>query len=150
MHRAPRFRAGSTVVCCSCKRPLLAPFPEFFAVPLALPGLNCGGGRVCKSKIYGFPPQEFKAPAARSWLSVGRRGEELRERCWAQHLTGNRRRAPSAPLPPFAAATDAGRQAGPASAGHWLGGVRLRSPWLLGGVAFRPRGMALAFPLVPA
>ena len=78
VYRAPRFRAGQLLSVARASWPCLHRSPEFFAVPLALTGLGSGGGRVCKAQLYGFPPQEHKAPSARSWLSVGRRGEEIR------------------------------------------------------------------------
>jgi len=78
VYRAPRFRAGQLLSVARASWPCLHRSPEFFAVPLAVPGLSSGGGRVCKAQLYGFPPQELKAPLARSWLSVGRRGEEIR------------------------------------------------------------------------
>lgn len=77
MYRAPRFRAGQLLSVARAIAPYLHRSPEFFAVPEAVPGLGFGGGRVCKSQIYGYRPETPKAPLARSWLSVGRRGEEI-------------------------------------------------------------------------
>lgn len=75
--------------------PCLHRSPEFLAVPLALPGLVFGVGKLCKAKLYEYPRRKPKA-AGRSWLSVGRRGENSGERCWARCSTGSGRRAASA------------------------------------------------------
>ena len=76
--------------------PCLHRSPEFLAVPLALPGLVFGVGKLCKAKLYEYPRKKPKAEG-RSWLSVGRRGENSGEWCWAHCLTGSGRRAASAP-----------------------------------------------------
>lgn len=75
--------------------PCLHRSPEFLAVPLAVPGLVFGVGKLCKAKLYEYPRRKPKA-AGRSWLSVGRRGENSGERCWARCSTGSGRRAASA------------------------------------------------------
>ena len=75
--------------------PCLHRSPEFLAVPLALPGLVFGVGKLCKAQLYEYPRRKPKA-AGRSWLSVGRRGENSGERCWARCSTGSGRRAASA------------------------------------------------------
>lgn len=75
--------------------PCLHRSPEFLAVPLALPGLVFGVGKLCKAKLYEYPRRKPKAEG-RSWLSVGRRGENSGEWCRARRFTGSGRRAASA------------------------------------------------------
>lgn len=113
--------------------PCLHRSPEFLAVPLALPGLVFGVGKLCKAKLYEYPRRKPKA-VGRSWLSVGRRGENSGERCWARCSTGSGRRA--------ASATSA---AGTLTMGVWMSaiGIASRPPCRLRlGTRLNPKGQS--------